>query len=311
MDFGGGDQIRFERTGKAGIVTLTRPKALNALTHRMVKALSAALTAWEDDRGVEVVILKAEGRAFCAGGDILEVYEAGRAGKQLDRILRRRVPAERPDQPLQETLCLADRRHLHGRRHGHFRARLAPGDDGERGLRHARGRHRLFPRCRRQLPAAQSRLELRHVSRPDRQQDRIWRRAVVGHRHAYGAGRVSAGYRRGDRRKRRSRQRVARILQGGAPQDRRGRAPRHRQAFLAGLAAGHRDQPGARGSRRQVRRRHAGDHPDALADQPACDLPRHHDRLDHVDGRVHADGVPHPQPDAGRATTSTKASARR
>ena len=34
MDFGGGDQIRFERTGKAGIVTLTRPKALNALTHR-------------------------------------------------------------------------------------------------------------------------------------------------------------------------------------------------------------------------------------------------------------------------------------
>ena len=41
MDFGGGDEIRFERIGKAGIVTLTRPKALNALTHRMVKALSA------------------------------------------------------------------------------------------------------------------------------------------------------------------------------------------------------------------------------------------------------------------------------
>ena len=40
MDFGGGDQIRFERLGKAGIVTLTRPDALNALTHRMVKALS-------------------------------------------------------------------------------------------------------------------------------------------------------------------------------------------------------------------------------------------------------------------------------
>ena len=43
MDFGGGDEIRFERTGKAGIVTLARPKALNTLTHRMVKALSAAL----------------------------------------------------------------------------------------------------------------------------------------------------------------------------------------------------------------------------------------------------------------------------
>jgi enoyl-CoA hydratase/carnithine racemase len=83
MDFGGGDEIRFERSGKAGIVTLTRPKALNALTRRMVNALSAALTAWEDDRGVEVVILKAEGRAFCAGGDILAVYKAWQEGQQL------------------------------------------------------------------------------------------------------------------------------------------------------------------------------------------------------------------------------------
>ena len=83
MDFGGGDQIRFERTGRAGIVTLTRPSALNALTHRMIKALSAALTAWEADSGVEVVIVKGEGRAFCAGGDILEVYKAWQAGRRL------------------------------------------------------------------------------------------------------------------------------------------------------------------------------------------------------------------------------------
>lgn len=80
MDFGGGDQIRFERLGKAGIVTLTRPDALNALTHRMVKALSAALSAWEADSGVDVVIVKAEGRAFCAGGDIMDVYRAWQEG---------------------------------------------------------------------------------------------------------------------------------------------------------------------------------------------------------------------------------------
>ena len=49
MDFGGGDEIRFEREGKAGIVTLTRPKALNAVTHRMVKALARRLAAWEAD----------------------------------------------------------------------------------------------------------------------------------------------------------------------------------------------------------------------------------------------------------------------
>ena len=47
MDFGGGDEIRFERSGLAGVVTLTRPAALNALTHRMVKALTAALTPGE------------------------------------------------------------------------------------------------------------------------------------------------------------------------------------------------------------------------------------------------------------------------
>ncbi|HEY6631778.1 MAG TPA: enoyl-CoA hydratase/isomerase family protein [Rhizobiaceae bacterium] len=83
MDFGGGDEIRFERSGKAGIVTLTRPAALNALTRRMVNALSAALTAWEADRDVAVVILKAEGRAFCAGGDILAVYKAWQEGQRL------------------------------------------------------------------------------------------------------------------------------------------------------------------------------------------------------------------------------------
>ena len=82
MDFGGGEEIGFERRGRAGIVTLTRPKALNALTHGMVLALARALAAWEADDAVAVVVVRAEGRAFCAGGDILKVYEAGRAGER-------------------------------------------------------------------------------------------------------------------------------------------------------------------------------------------------------------------------------------
>ncbi len=80
MDFGGGDEIRFERIGLAGIVTLTRPAALNAVTHRMIKALAEALQAWRDEPAVAVVVIKGEGRAFSAGGDILAVYEAGRRG---------------------------------------------------------------------------------------------------------------------------------------------------------------------------------------------------------------------------------------
>ena len=81
MDFGGGDEIRFEKIGVAGVVTMTRPKALNAVTHGMVKAFARALDTWEEDRSVALVIVKGEGRAFSAGGDILQVYEAGRAGK--------------------------------------------------------------------------------------------------------------------------------------------------------------------------------------------------------------------------------------
>lgn len=80
QDFGGGGDIRFERIGKAGVVTLNRPKALNAVNHRMVKALARALQAWESDRDVHVVAIKGEGRAFSAGGDIAAIYEAGRAG---------------------------------------------------------------------------------------------------------------------------------------------------------------------------------------------------------------------------------------
>jgi enoyl-CoA hydratase len=75
------DDIRFERRGLAGIITLNRPKALNAVTHAMVLALAAKLPEWEADDAVKAVIIKGEGRAFSAGGDILDIYRAGQAGK--------------------------------------------------------------------------------------------------------------------------------------------------------------------------------------------------------------------------------------
>jgi len=80
VDFGGGGEIRFEREGRAGIVTLARPKSLNAVTHRMVLALERALDAWRADATVAAVVIRAEGRAFSAGGDIVDIYNAGRAG---------------------------------------------------------------------------------------------------------------------------------------------------------------------------------------------------------------------------------------
>ncbi|WP_071794924.1 enoyl-CoA hydratase/isomerase family protein [Natronohydrobacter thiooxidans] len=72
-------QIRIE--GRAGRITLTRPKALNALTYDMCLAIDAALTGWTREDRVALVLIEAEGdKAFCAGGDIAEIYAAGRRG---------------------------------------------------------------------------------------------------------------------------------------------------------------------------------------------------------------------------------------
>lgn len=81
--FGAEGDIRFERIGKAGVITLTRPQALNAVSHAMVLAITRAADAWACDDSIALVIIKAEGRAFSAGGDIQAIYEAGRAGQPL------------------------------------------------------------------------------------------------------------------------------------------------------------------------------------------------------------------------------------
>ncbi|EDL49378.1 enoyl-CoA hydratase/isomerase family protein [Erythrobacter sp. SD-21] len=65
------DQVNIHTHGRIGHISLNRPKALHALTLDMCHAMSAALTEWAADDAVEAVILDhAEGRGFCAGGDI-------------------------------------------------------------------------------------------------------------------------------------------------------------------------------------------------------------------------------------------------
>jgi enoyl-CoA hydratase len=74
--------ILFERRGAAGVVTLNRPDALNAVTHAMVRALAEQLRAWDVDPAItRVVVTAAGGRAFCAGGDLRALYDLGRAGR--------------------------------------------------------------------------------------------------------------------------------------------------------------------------------------------------------------------------------------
>lgn len=67
--------------GRAGRITLTRPQALNALSHAMCLAIDAALRDWRADGSVDLVVIDAQGdKAFCAGGDIAELYASGRRG---------------------------------------------------------------------------------------------------------------------------------------------------------------------------------------------------------------------------------------
>jgi enoyl-CoA hydratase len=73
-------EVLFEVSGHAGVITLNRPYALNALTFAMVEEMSATLSRWAGDEAVRHVVISARGdKAFCAGGDIRELYEWGRA----------------------------------------------------------------------------------------------------------------------------------------------------------------------------------------------------------------------------------------
>ena len=68
-------------TGRAGRITLQRPEALNAMSHEMCLQIEAALDAWRDDPAVDLVVVDADGdRAFCAGGDLDQMYRSGTAG---------------------------------------------------------------------------------------------------------------------------------------------------------------------------------------------------------------------------------------
>src|SRR3546814_8581258 len=73
--------IGFEVAGGLGVVTLNRPKALNAVTLDMVHGLDEQLRQWADaDEVLAVMIRSTSARAFAAGGDIRRLYDAGRAG---------------------------------------------------------------------------------------------------------------------------------------------------------------------------------------------------------------------------------------
>jgi enoyl-CoA hydratase len=84
------DEVLIRREGRAGRITLNRPKALNALTYAMVGPIRAALAAWADDPRVELVVLDGAGdRGLCAGGDVRSLYDSRTEGSGLARAFWR------------------------------------------------------------------------------------------------------------------------------------------------------------------------------------------------------------------------------
>jgi len=76
-DIAGGDLL-VRTDGALGRLRLNRPKAIHALNLAMCDAMITALAAWRDDATVEAVMIDhADGRGFCAGGDIRMLADSG------------------------------------------------------------------------------------------------------------------------------------------------------------------------------------------------------------------------------------------
>lgn len=75
----GEPEVLFEKRGSLGLITLNRPKALNALTRDMCVQMKAQLDQWASDAAVKsVAVISAGEKAFCAGGDIRVLYGSGK-----------------------------------------------------------------------------------------------------------------------------------------------------------------------------------------------------------------------------------------
>lgn len=69
------DLVLAEEVGDKGILTLNRPKALNAINYEMVHKLTRVLDKWHNTKSL-IIVKGTGGKAFCAGGDVRTIVEA-------------------------------------------------------------------------------------------------------------------------------------------------------------------------------------------------------------------------------------------
>ena len=67
------NKIVFHEKNKTGIIILNKPKALNALDLEMAESFYSKLNDWKNNKKIKRILIKGEGKAFCAGGDVKSV----------------------------------------------------------------------------------------------------------------------------------------------------------------------------------------------------------------------------------------------
>ncbi|KAI6056601.1 3-hydroxyisobutyryl-CoA hydrolase, mitochondrial [Marmota monax] len=81
------EDVLLEKKGCAGVITLNRPKLLNALNLNMTQQIYSQLKKWEQDPETSLIIIKgAGGKAFCAGGDIRAISDAMKTKQKLAEV---------------------------------------------------------------------------------------------------------------------------------------------------------------------------------------------------------------------------------
>jgi enoyl-CoA hydratase len=84
------EMILVETRGRVGLITLNRPKALNALCDQLMTELGGALRAFDDDASVGAIVLTGSEKAFAAGADIKEMKDRAYPGVYLDDFIGKR-----------------------------------------------------------------------------------------------------------------------------------------------------------------------------------------------------------------------------
>ncbi len=94
------ENILTETRGRVGLITLNRPKQLNALNDALMNELGDALAAFEQDEGIGAIVLTGSEKAFAAGADIgamkdwsyMDVYKSEYITRNWERIRSVRKP---------------------------------------------------------------------------------------------------------------------------------------------------------------------------------------------------------------------------